>query len=86
MKLDYQLSYIINNYKHDGMVTYDYVKSVIWFSKPELCDEVGKFLHMDIPIETEVTVTNDELLSVWNLLRGRKNLIGTYGDKFLNDW
>ena len=86
MKLDYQLKYIINNYKVNGFSKYECVGHTIWFSKQELCDEVSKFLSINIPLETEVNVTEEQLQSVWRLLNGRKNLIGTYGDEFLNDW
>ena len=86
MKLDYQLINIINNYKDGGCSKYDYVRSEIWFSKQELCDEVGKFLNIDIPIETNVTVTKNQMDDVYKLLDGRKGLIGMYGDDFLNDW
>jgi len=87
MRLDYNLSHIIDNYKgKDGFAHYDYVRSEIWFSKQELCDEVGKFLGIDIPIETKVIVTKEQIQSVWRLLDGRKDLIGMYGDEFLNEW
>ena len=86
MKLDYCLTNLINNRYINGVAKYDYDSSTVWFSKQELCDEVSKFLDIDIPLETEVNVTKEQLQSVWRLLDGRKNLIGTYGDKFLNDW
>jgi len=87
MRLDYNLSHIIDNYKgKDGFAHYDYVGSTIWFSKQELCDEVSEFLGIDIPLETKVDVTREQMNSVWKLLDGRKGLIGMYGDGFLNDW
>lgn len=86
MKMDYSLIHLINNYKIDGSSKYDYVGSTIWFSKQELCDEVSEFLGIDIPLETEVDVTREQMESVWKLLNGRKDLIGMYGDNFLNDW
>ena len=86
MKLDYQLTYLINNHKVNGVFKYDCVGYTIWFSKQELCDEISKFLDIDIPLETEVNVTKEQLQSVWKLLDGRKSLIGTYGDEYLNDW
>ena len=86
MKLDYDLTNIINNYKEDGLTKYDYVGSTIWFSKRELCDEVSEFLGIDIPLETKVNVTKEQMESVHKLLDGRKDLIGMYGDDFLNDW
>ena len=86
MKLDYRLLDIIDNYHKDGFAHYDYVRSEIWFSKPELCDEVGEFLGIDIPLETNVDVTKEQMESVHKLLNGRKDLIGMYGDDFLNDW
>ena len=86
--MDYILTNIINNYKdEDGLAKYDYVGSTIWFSKQELCDEVGKFLGIDIPLETKVDVTKEQMESVHTLLSdGNRNLIGMYGDDFLNDW
>lgn len=85
--MDYILTNIINNYKdEDGLAKYDYVGSTIWFSKQELCDEVGKFLNMYIPLEAKVSVSREQLASVWKLLDGRKDLYGMYGDDFLNDW
>ena len=86
MKLDYSLTHLINNYMNDGCAKYDYVGSTIWFSKQELCDEVSDFLSIDIPLETNVNVTREQMESVWKLLNGRKDLIGMYGDDFLNDW
>ena len=87
MRLDYTLLHIVNNYKDNtGFCHYDYVGSTIWFSKQELCDEVSEFLGIDIPIETKVNVTREQMESVWKLLDGRKDLIGMYGDDFLNDW
>lgn len=86
MKLDYTLLHIVNNYKDNtGFCHYDYVSSTIWFSKQELCDEVSEFLDIDIPLETKVNVTKEQMESVWKLLDGRKDLIGMYGDDFLND-
>ena len=86
MKMDYILTHQINNYKIDGSAKYDYVGSIIWFSKQELCDEMSKFLGIDIPLETRVSVTREQMESVHKLLNGRKNLTGLYGDDFLNDW
>ena len=86
MKMDYILTHQINNYMTDGSAKYDYVGSTIWFSKQELCDEVSEFLGIDIPLETRVDVTREQMESVWKLLDGRKDLIGMYGDDFLNDW
>ena len=87
MKLDYDLTNVINNYKgEDGFAHYDYVRSEIWFSKQELCDEVSEFLGIDIPIETSVTVTKEQFESVYLLLGKRNDLIGLYGDDFLNEW
>ena len=87
MRLDYTLLHIVNNYKDNtGFCHYDYVGSTIWFSKQELCDEVSEFLGIDIPLETKVNVTREQMNSVWKLLDGRKDLIGMYGDDFLNDW
>ena len=54
MKMDYILTHQINNYKIDGSAKYDYVGSTIWFSKQELCDEMSKFLGIDIQLETRV--------------------------------
>jgi len=86
MRLDYSLTNIINNYKdEDGLAKYDYVGSIIWFSKQELCDEVSKFLNMYIPLEVKVSVSRKQLESVRKLLSGRK-LLGMYGDDFLNEW
>ena len=77
MKLDYTLLHIVNNYKDNtGFCHYDYVGSTIWFSKQELCDEVSEFLGIDIPLETKVNVTREQMNSVWKLLDGRKDLIG----------
>ena len=85
--MDYILTNIINNYKdEDGLAQYDYVGSTIWFSKQELCDEVGKFLNMYIPLEAKVSVSRKQLESVRELLKGKKGLYGMYGDDFLNDW
>ena len=87
MRLDYDLTHLINNYKdEDGLAKYDYVGSTIWFSRQELCDEVSKFLNMYIPLEAKVSVSREQMESVWRLLDGRKDLIGMYGDEFLNDW
>lgn len=84
--MDYILTHLINNYKNeDGSSKYDYVGSTIWFSKYELCDEVSEFLGIDIPLETKVDVTKEQMESVHKLLNGRKDLIGMYGDYFLND-
>ena len=87
MRLDYDLSNVIDNYKgEDGFSHYDYVRSEIWLSKQELCDEVSKFLGVDIPIETNVIVTMEQMESVHKLLFEKKTLIGVYGDEFLNEW
>ena len=77
MKLDYNLK----NYNSH----YDYVRSEIWLSKQELCDEVSEFLGIDIPLETNVTVTKEQMERVHKLLLDKGNLIGMYGDEFLND-
>ena len=85
--MDYILTHQINNYRIDGSAKYDYVGSTIWFSKQELCDEVSEFLGIDIPIETKVDVTREQMESVHKLLLdGKRSLIGMYGDDFLNDW
>lgn len=87
MKMDYILTHQINNYKTDGSAKYDYVGSTIWFSKQELCDEVSELLGIDIPLETKVNVTREQMESVHTLLSdGKRSLIGMYGDDFLNDW
>ena len=86
MKMDYILTHQINNYKDDGSAKYDYVGSTIWFSKQELCDEMSKFLGIDIPLETRISVSKEQMESVHKLLNGRKNLTGLYGDDFLNNW
>ena len=86
MKMDYILTHQINNYKTDDSAKYDYVGSTIWFSKQELCDEVSEFLGIDIPLETKVNVTREQMESVHTLLSdGKRNLIGMYGDDFLNE-
>lgn len=85
--MDYILTHQINNYKTDGSAKYDYVGSTIWFSKQELCDEVSEFLGIDIPIETKVNVTREQMEIVHELLSdGKRSLYGMYGDDFLNDW
>lgn len=85
--MDYILTHQINNYKTDGSAKYDYVGSTIWFSKQELCDEVSEFLGIDIPLETKVNVTKEQMENVHTLLLdGKRSLIGMYGDDFLNDW
>ena len=86
MKMDYIVTHQINNYMIDGCAKYDYVGSTIWFSKQELCDEMSKFLDIDIPLETRISVTKEQMESVHKLLNGRKNLTGLYGDDFLNNW
>lgn len=88
MKLDYTLLHIVNNYKDNtGFCHYDYVGSTIWFSKQELCDEVSEFLGIDIPLETKVNVTREQMESVHTLLSdGKRSLFGLYGDDFLNDF
>ena len=87
MKMDYILTHRINNYKDDGSAKYDYVGSTIWFSKQELCDEMSKFLGIDIPLETRISVTKEQMESVHTLLSdGKRNLTGLYGDDFLNNW
>ena len=87
MKMDYILTHQINNYKIDGSAKYDYVGSTIWFSKQELCDDVGEFLGIDIPLETKVSVSKEQMESVHTLLSdGKRNLTGLYGDDFLNNW
>lgn len=87
MKMDYILTHQINNYNTDGSAKYDYVGSTIWFSKQELCDEVSEFLGIDIPLETKVDVTREQMESVHKLLLdGKRSLYGMYGDDFLNDW
>lgn len=87
MKIDYILTHQINNYNTNGSAKYDYVGSTIWFSKQELCDEVSEFLGIDIPLETKVNVTREQMESVHTLLSdGKRSLIGMYGDDFLNDF
>ena len=61
VKMDYILTHQNNNYKIDGSAKYDYVGSIIWFSKQELCDEMSKFLGIDIPRETRVSVTREQM-------------------------
>jgi len=86
MKLDYKLTRIVNNYEFNGVAIYEYIGNTMWFSNQELCNEISNFLGFYIPINTEIPVTKEQLQSVWKLLNKRKNLIGIYGDKFLNDW
>lgn len=85
MKLDYKLTYLINNHKVKGITRYDNVGNTIWFSRQDLCNKIGKFLNMQIPLETEVSVSKEQLEAVRNLLKEQKNLIGIYGNDFLND-
>lgn len=86
MRLDYNLTHLIDNYKdNEGCAKYDYVGSTVWFSKQELCDEVGEFLGVEIPLEVSVFVTREQMESVRELLQDR-DLIGLYGDDFLNEW
>ena len=87
MKLDYILHHIINNYNDDeGVAHYDYVRSEIWFRTPELCKEIGEFLNMEIPLETNVIVSKEQMEEVHKLLVDRIDLVGSYGDWFLNTW
>jgi len=87
MKLDYILHHIINNYEDDnGRAHYDYVRSEIWFRTPELCKEIGELLNMEIPVETNVIVSKEQMEEVHKLLNDRRDLIGSYGDWFLNIW
>ena len=87
MKLDYMLHHIINNYVDDDYVVhYDYIRSEIWFSKQELCDEVSQYLGIEIPLNKYVIVTKEQMEDTYKLLKGRKDLIGVYGDWYLNEW
>lgn len=87
MRLDYNLSHLINNYKDvDGLAHYDYVGSTIWIGNKELCKEVSEFLGMEISVGVYEFVTREHMESVHKLLEGRTDLIGTYGDEFLNEW
>lgn len=86
MKLDYCLTHLINNHKVNGSVEYQYVGSTVWFSKQELCDEIGNYLGIDIPIKTRVSVTREQMENTYKVLKQNKNIIGTYGDEFLNDF
>ena len=87
MKLDYMLHHIINNYVDDDYVVhYDYIRSEIWFSKQELCDEVSQYLGIEIPLNKYVIVTKEQMEDAYKLLTGRKDLIGEYGDCYLNEW
>ena len=87
MKVDYMLHHIINNYVDDDYVVhYDYIRSEIWFSKQELCDEVSQYLGIEIPLNKYVIVTKEQMEDTHKLLTGRKDLIGIYGDWYLNEW
>ena len=86
MKLDYQLTHLINNYKVNRSAKYWYVGSTIWFSKQELCDEVGNYLGVNIPIETKISVTKKQMENIYKLFIRNKNFVGTYGNDFLNEW
>lgn len=87
MKLDYMLHHIINNYVDDDYFAhYDYIRSEIWFSNQELCNEVSQYLGIEIPLYKYIVVTKEQLDDVYKLLKGRKELIGEYGDWYLNEW
>jgi len=87
MKVDYMLHHIINNYVDDDYVVhYDYIRSEIWFSKQELCDEVSQYLGIEIPLNKYVIVTKEQMEDTYKLLTGRKDLMGIYGDWYLNEW
>ncbi len=86
MKLDYILYHLFDNYKTNNGTKYDYVESYMIINKNELCDEIGRFLNMTIIPGEKAIVTREQLDDVWRLLRGRKDLMGMYGDDFLNDF
>ena len=86
MKLDYQIFHILNNYKVGGCAKYDYVKSEIWVRTWDLCYLLRKELDINIDPETPFETTWQTALKAWKILEKKPALIGTYGDRYLNDW
>ena len=86
MKLDYQIFNIINNY-HDenGCAKYDYVRSEIWVNTWDLCCLLREELNIKINPETRFKTCWIVAHKAWEILKGR-DLIGTYGDEYLNKW
>ena len=86
MTLDYQIHHILNNYMFNGCAKYDYVRSEIWVRNWDLCYLLRKELDIDInpetPFETDWKTAN----KAWKILEKDFTLVGTYGDKYLNEW
>ena len=86
MKLDYQIHHVIDNKYVNGRTKYDYVKSEVWLRTQELCDIINEEFGLDAVPETWYTITKNTAIEMWKFLRENKNLCGTYGDNFLNNW
>ena len=87
MQLDYQIHHVLNNYRTNDGVKYDYVRSEIWVRTWDLAYLLRDKLNINInPEETYVAATWQVALNAWKILCDNPLLIGTYGDKFLNEW
>ena len=90
MELDYQITHILNNYKINGLAQYDWVKSEIWVKDWDICYLLRRELGINIDPKTPFECTWRTAWKAWKILEGRsvcgRCLMGTYGEKFLNDW
>ena len=86
LALDYQIDHIINNYKFNGCVKYDYVRSEIRVRTWDLCYLLRKELNIDINPETPFETDWKTAYKAWKIFEKDFTLVGTYGDKYLNEW
>ena len=90
MQLDYQINHVLNNYKDDdGCCHYDYVESEIWVKSQDLCYLLRNELDINITPQTVFKTTWEIAHEAWRILTEKQfmpGLIGTYGNKFLNEW
>lgn len=70
----------------DNGAKYDYVGSEIWVRNWDLAYLLRKELDIDISPETPHGVSHEDAIKAWKILKDNALLIGTYGDKFLNEW
>lgn len=83
MRLDYQILELLHPHYVSGRgCVYDHINWTVWISNQELLDEINREFDLNLKLEEKGEVDEDTAHDVWMWIRGRKDLIGTYGTDY----
>ena len=84
-RLDYQINEVLDNHKDpDCGYKYDFVRNEVWFSNPELMNDVAEHFNLKLTLETFIEVPKGLHNKIWKYIDQYKKYTGTYGAKYLN--